>query len=130
MEYEQRQQLLEADCLSNRFQTLYKILENEVEISAIRSELQQKVKDKVEANQKKYVLREQMQTIREELGEDSLDSEIEEYKQKTDKLKAPKEVKEKPIINPLEKFSAKELVEELRRRNYEVICEKTVVESL
>jgi hypothetical protein len=41
-----------------------------------------------------------------------------------------KEVKEKPIINPLEKFSAKELVEELRRRNYEVICEKTVVESL
>lgn len=41
-----------------------------------------------------------------------------------------KEVKEKTIANPLVKFSAKELVEELRRRNYEVICEKTVVESL
>jgi hypothetical protein len=41
-----------------------------------------------------------------------------------------KEIKEKPIINPLEKFSAKELVEELRKRQYEVICEKTIVESL
>ena len=41
-----------------------------------------------------------------------------------------KEVKEKTIVNPLSKFSAKELVEELRKRNYEVICEKTIVESL
>ena len=41
-----------------------------------------------------------------------------------------KEVKEKQIANPLAKFSAKELVEELRRRQYEVICEKTIVESL
>lgn len=41
-----------------------------------------------------------------------------------------KEIKEKTITNPLAKFSAKELVEELRRRQYEVICEKTIVESL
>jgi hypothetical protein len=41
-----------------------------------------------------------------------------------------KEVKEKTITDSLAKFSAKELVEELRRRNYEVICEKTIVESL
>lgn len=41
-----------------------------------------------------------------------------------------KEVKEKTTTDYLSKFSAKELVEELRRRKYEVICEKTIVESL
>jgi hypothetical protein len=41
-----------------------------------------------------------------------------------------KEVKEKTTTDYLSKFSAKELVEELRRRQYEVICEKTIVESL
>lgn len=95
MEFDKRQKILEAVNVSDRYQELYAILQNEAEIEAIRLDLQKKVKDKVEQNQKKYVLREQMQTIREELGEDSFDSEIEEYRQKTAKLKASKEVKEK-----------------------------------
>lgn len=47
------------------------MLENEISIFKIRAELQSKVRKKVDENQKNYVLREQMQAIREELGEDN-----------------------------------------------------------
>ncbi len=93
--YEDRQKLLEQEKLSARYQLLLVLLENEISIAAIRGDLQKKVRQKVDENQKKYVLREQMQVIREELGEDNFDNEIEEYRVKTERLKAPKEVKEK-----------------------------------
>ncbi len=95
VEYKNRQKLLEAKELSTRYQLLLVMLENEISIFKIRAELQSKVRKKVDENQKNYVLREQMQAIREELGEDNFDSEIEDYRSRTKKLKAPKEVKDK-----------------------------------
>ena len=95
LEYKNRQKLLEAKELSTRYQLLLVMLENEISIFKIRAELQSKVRKKVDENQKNYVLREQMQAIREELGEDNFDSEIEDYRSRTKKLKAPKEVKDK-----------------------------------
>ena len=95
LEYKNRQKLLEAKELSTRYQLLLVMLENEISIFKIRAELQSKVRKKVDENQKNYVLREQMQAIREELGEDNFDSEIEDYRNRTKKLKAPKEVKDK-----------------------------------
>lgn len=90
-----KQKLLEAEKLSVRYDILLGLLENEVKITQIRNELQRKVREKVDTNQKKYVLREEMQAIREELGDNKFDNEIEEFKEKTDKLKASKEIKEK-----------------------------------
>ena len=95
LEYKNRQKLLEAKELSTRYQLLLVMLENEISIFKIRAKLQSKVRKKVDENQKNYVLREQMQAIREELGEDNFDSEIEDYRSRTKKLKAPKEVKDK-----------------------------------
>lgn len=97
LEYKNRQKLLEAKELSTRYQLLLVMLENEISIFKIRAELQSKVRKKVDENQKNYVLREQMQAIREELGEDNFDSEIEDYRSRTKKLKAPKEVKDNLI---------------------------------
>ena len=93
--YEQRQKLLEAVRLQDRYETLSVILGNEVEILRIRAELQSQVKARIDKNQKEYILREQMKLIREELGEDNVQSEIEDFKEKAEKLRAPKEVKEK-----------------------------------
>lgn len=106
--YEDKQKLLEEEKLSSRYQLLLVLLENEISIATIRVELQKKVRQKVDENQKKYVLREQMQVIREELGEDNFDNEIEEYQIKTERLKAPKEVKDKlkKEIDRLESISA------------------------
>lgn len=106
--YADKQRLLEAEKLSIRYNILLVLLQNEVEIAQIRSELQKKVKEKVDSNQKKYVLREQMQAIREELGDDKYDNEIEDFKDKTDKLKASSDVKEKIYkeIDRLESISS------------------------
>ncbi len=95
LDYEQRQKLLEAVALRERYDVLCTMLANEVEIMEIRIELQNKIKERIDKNQKEYILREQLRIIREELGDDNVQSEIEGYKKAAAALKASKEVKEK-----------------------------------
>src|SRR5699024_6540710 len=95
IDYEQRQKLLEAVALTERYELLCTILANEVEIMEIRLELQSRIKERIDKNQKEFILREQLRLIREELGEDNVQSEIEGYRKAAAALKASKEVKEK-----------------------------------
>ena len=95
IDYEQRQKLLEAVALTERYELLCTILANEVEIMEIRLELQSRIKERIDKNQKEYILREQLRLIREELVEDNVQSEIEGYRKAAAALKASKEVKEK-----------------------------------
>ncbi|EOS21239.1 ATP-dependent protease La [Lachnospiraceae bacterium 3-1] len=101
--YEQKQKILEADTLQERYETLMIILLNEINIIQIKTEFQTKVKEKVDKNQKEYILREQLKLIREELGEDNTVSEGEHYQEECKKLKADKEVKEK-LKKEIERF--------------------------
>lgn len=93
-DYTTRQQYLEASDATGRYETLVKSLVDEIEVSRIRREFQEKVKASIDKNQKEYILREQMKIIREELGEDPV-SDADEYEKKLKDLKADKEVKEK-----------------------------------
>lgn len=93
--YEQRQKLLETIDLSERYELLGIILSNEIQILEIRAELQAKVKERVDKNQKEYVLREQLRVIKEELGEDNIQSELMRFRELAGKLQAPKTVKDK-----------------------------------
>ena len=90
-----KQQILEEPDIKKQIQMLLAILTEEVEISIIRNELAEKVKKNVDKNQKDYLLREQQKVIREELGEEDIVSEADEYLEKCEKLKASKEVKDK-----------------------------------
>ena len=69
-------------------------MEKEYDVLLINQDIQNKVKSRLEKNQRDYVLREQMKLIREELGDD-MQSEIDEYETKLEELKAPEFVKEK-----------------------------------
>lgn len=71
------------------------ILLNEVEVISLKNEFQAKVKERVDKNQKEYLLREQMKLIREELGEDNTQSDAEHFLEEVKKLKADKTVKER-----------------------------------
>ncbi len=93
--YEEKQKILEAVTLTERYEVLLTLLLREIEVIAIKTEFQQKVKERVDKHQKEYILREQMELIREELGENNTESEIESYREELKKLKAPKEVKER-----------------------------------
>ena len=82
VEFEKKQQVLEAFNLKERFETVCTILVNEIQIAGIRNRLAQKLKGKVEKNQKEYLLREQLRYIREELGEENSFSDSEQFEEK------------------------------------------------
>lgn len=93
--YDDKQKILEAVELIDRYETVSILLSNETEILRIKKDLQSKVKQKVDKNQKEYILREQQKLIREELGEDNIESEADQYLDEANKLEAPDIVKEK-----------------------------------
>lgn len=92
--YEQKQKVLEAVELKERCELLCSIMENEIQILQIKIEIQEKVKERIDKNQREYIMREQMKLIREELKEDNV-NEADQFEEELKKLKASKEVKEK-----------------------------------
>ena len=101
--YEEKQKLLEAVDLTERFEQLSVLLENEIQVMNIKTEIQEKVKARIDKNQREYILREQLKVIREELGEDTTGAEAEHFKTETEKLEASAEVKER-IEKEIERF--------------------------
>ena len=93
--YEEKQKFLEAVTLEDRYEVLMSLILREENIIRIKREFQEKAKEKVDQNQKEYLLREQMKVIREELGEDNTESDVDHFFEALKKLKADKEVKEK-----------------------------------
>ena len=95
LSYDRRQKLLEAVKLSEKYELLGEILANEVHVMQIKEALQNKIKAHIDQNQKEYILREQLKVIREELGEDTTDSDIEKFEAQLKELQASDEVKNK-----------------------------------
>lgn len=101
--YHEKQKILEAISLTERYEVLVALLLKEIEVTAIKNEFQAKVKERVDRNQKEYILREQMKLIREELGEDNTESDADGYLEAMKKLKADKEIKER-IKKEIDRF--------------------------
>ncbi len=95
LSYDRRQKLLEAVKLSEKYELLGEILANEVHVMQIKEALQNKIKAHIDQNQKEYILREQLKVIREELGEDTTDSDIEKFEAQLKELQASDEVRNK-----------------------------------
>lgn len=93
--YEQKQSLLEVTDLREQAAIMITMLMNESQIASIRAQLAAKVKEKIDKNQRDYILREQMSVVRQELGDKDPYSDIEQFEQALEKLKADKEVKDK-----------------------------------
>ncbi|QBD88050.1 endopeptidase La [Clostridium tetani] len=95
---DKKQKLLEAYDVNERLQEILSILSNEIDILKIEKKIGIKVKNKIDKVQKEYYLKEQLKAIQEELGEDDEDKkEINKYKNKINKAKLPKLVKEKAL---------------------------------
>lgn len=94
-DYNVRQEVLDHSSVEDRYDTILKNLMKEIEVLHIKRDLQTKVKDAIDKNQRDYVLREQLRVIREELGEDNPDSDGDEYQEQVKQLTADKETKEK-----------------------------------
>lgn len=93
--YEQKQQILEIEDITEQCGELVLLIMNEAQIAAIRTQLAVKIREKIDKNQRDYVLREQMEYIQEELGDKNQYSDVKHYEEALAKLKADAEVKEK-----------------------------------
>ena len=71
-------ELLAVDDVTRRLERLAEFLAQELEVLEVGTQIQEKVKSRLEQNQREYVLREQLQVIRQELGEDTGDDELDE----------------------------------------------------
>ncbi|MBQ8350995.1 MAG: endopeptidase La [Clostridia bacterium] len=78
----------------SRMEKLLVLMAEELDILRCEYEIHRRVKGKIDSNQKEFFLREQVRAIQQELGEGG-DDECEEYYEKIEKAKLPKEVAEK-----------------------------------
>lgn len=94
-DYEEKQKFLDEEDPLKRYRMLVDMLANETEILKVKEEIQEKVKARVNKGQREYILREELKVIRQELGDDSVLSDAEEFEKMTEELAAPQEVKDK-----------------------------------
>lgn len=99
-----RQEYLELAEPEERYQFLLQKIFDETSIYHLKREFQEKVKLRVDKNQKEYLLREQLRLIYEELGEGPM-QEADHYADLAEKLQADKKVKEK-IEKEIRRFRA------------------------
>lgn len=95
MDFKTKQKYLEANTLLERYEVILSFFSIENEISQVKAEIIEKVKTNIDKNQREHILREQMRVIRDELGENDATSDIDEMIEKTKKLNADDEIKEK-----------------------------------
>ena len=120
---QKKQQILAAGKIEERFEALTGILANEIEIFRIKSKLTVEVKNRIDQNQREYILREHLRYIRQELGEDNSFSEVDQFREALEKLKAGKEVKDR-IAREIARFQS------VSSSSSESAVERTYIETL
>lgn len=95
MDYKNLQEIIEEDDIHARYHLLAFKIANEIAVAGLKEDIQNKVKERMEKHQKEFILREQMRVIREELGEENVLSDAEEFEESVKKLCASEEVKER-----------------------------------
>ncbi len=104
---EDRQALLEAPGLLARARKLLEVLIRNQQLAELKNEIQEKVKQQIDQQQRDYYLQQQMRTIQDELG-DNTDEDIRRLREKAEKKDWPeavgalfeKEVQKLERLNP------------------------------
>lgn len=102
----EKQELLNTLSTKERLQKLSTLLERELQILELEQRIENKVREGAAAGQREFILREKLKAIQEELGErDIFAAEIEELREKVEKLNLPDEARERALkeIERLEK---------------------------
>ena len=105
MDYVNLQDILEQDDLHERYEMLALKIANEMAVIDLKEGIQSKVKERMEKHQKEFILREQMKVIREELGEENVLSDAEEFEQAAKDLQASDDVKER-LMKEITRFKS------------------------
>jgi ATP-dependent Lon protease len=88
-----KQALLESDSLKERVLTLLGEMQSQKDSLKVQSEIRDKLGQKMGKMQRESILRQQLNAIREELGENGESSSTDQYRKKIDEGDMPEEVK-------------------------------------
>jgi ATP-dependent Lon protease len=96
---EELQEVLEAFDIPKRIDRALVILKKELDLSKLQSSINQKIEATISKTQREFFLREQLKTIKKELGleKDDKTCDAEKFQQRIQKLKIPKDVMQ--VIN-------------------------------
>lgn len=91
---EEKQSTLETYDVKKRLKNVHGLINRELQILKLGQKIQSQVKQDIDKSQREYYLRQQLKTIKEELGEkDEKSVEVEEYRAKIEKKGLPEEAK-------------------------------------
>ncbi|MBQ7659267.1 MAG: endopeptidase La [Alphaproteobacteria bacterium] len=97
LKVEEKQSLLEAKGLCQRFDRLLELMNAELAMTEIENKIKTRVKKQMEKSQKEYYLNEQMKAIQKELNDGEDEDEIGQYMKKIKQIKLSKEAKDKAL---------------------------------
>lgn len=92
--FEEKQEMISETVFKLKAEKTLEILSTELQKLQLKNDIQSKVKNDLDQQQKEYFLQQQMKTIQEELGDINYEKEFEEYRLKSKKKKWSKEVAE------------------------------------
>ena len=105
LEYNEKLKYLNNPVVPDRLAYILKDIKRELDMKKLENEIEQKVRNNVNENQREYYLREKMRVIQDELGDKvKKETEIEELKRKILECKMPKSIEEK-ALNELNRYS-------------------------
>lgn len=87
----ERQKILEAIELEPRLNLVLNIVERQLNVLKVKGEIAEQVREEMSRSQREYVLREQMRSILEELGETGELDELDELRSKVARAELPEE---------------------------------------
>ena len=89
-----KQTILEAVKIRDRLDKVIEFLTHRVEVLKLTREIGEQTQGKLEERQREYLLREQLKTIKKELGEDESDDELDELRKQIEEGGMPEEVQQ------------------------------------
>jgi len=87
-----KQEILEAFDVKARVRLVMAMVGRQLEVLRVKKEISSMVQEEMGKSQREYILRQQMKSIKEELGEGGDDDEIEELRERIRRAKVPAEV--------------------------------------
>lgn len=93
---EEKQKLLEQPSLAARLETLFRLMEKEIEVLQVERKIRKRVKKQMEKSQREYYLNEQMKAIQQELGDDD-GTDVKDLEKKIKDAGMSKEATEKAL---------------------------------
>lgn len=101
---ESKQKVLETREVNERLKLIIGAISQEKEINKLESEINQKVRDRIDENQKEYVLREKLKAIKEELGDTpNKDDDTDDIRKQIEENPYPENIKSK-ILDELKRY--------------------------